>query len=123
MFLKPPYPIISHQAEDREPKSSHGVELDPCKSEGPVAKQQDSLPRRIWKCDACADRLAGPGTETAVRSRIHPASRLVRVDHLPGIGDEVPPVPNHDCVSFENVLELLVDPHGVKRGTVVVQLW
>ena len=64
----------------------------------------------------------GPGAEAAERAGVHPAARLVGVDHAPGVGDEVAAVADHDRVAVEHLAELAVDAHRVKRGAVVVEL-
>src|SRR4029453_18623836 len=48
----------------------------------------------------------GPAAEAAVWARVHPAARLVGVDHAAGVGDEVAAVADHDRVAVEHLVEL-----------------
>uniref|UniRef100_A0A6J6A1Q1 Unannotated protein n=1 Tax=freshwater metagenome TaxID=449393 RepID=A0A6J6A1Q1_9ZZZZ len=67
-------------------------------------------------------RVAGPRTKASKRSRIEPAAGLVGVDHLAGKRDEVSSVSDHDRVAVKELVELVVDPHRMKRRAVVLQV-
>src|SRR5918995_5376511 len=69
-----------------------------------------------------ADRLPRARAETAVGPGVHPASRLVGLDHATGVGDEVAAVADHDRVAIQDLAKLTVDAKRVERRAIVVEV-
>ena len=92
----------------------------PAKPNAPSPSSRQTC-RSGWAILA-ASAQPGPGAEAAVRARVHPAARLVGLDHAAGEGDEVAAVADHDRVAVEHLGELAVDAHRVERRAVVGQV-
>ncbi len=120
MLLERPDAVVAHHADDRQAVAHEAVELHPREAEGAVAEQQADLPVRVR--DLRGERVARARPEAAVRARVHPAARLVGLDHAAGERDEVAAVADHDRVAVEHLVELVVDAQRVQRRAVVGQV-
>ena len=72
-----------------------------------VAEQQHDLP--VGMRDAGRERVARSHAEAAVRPGIEERPRLVAVDELARVRDEVAAVADHDRVAVEPLAQLAVD--------------
>src|SRR5439155_15371585 len=88
--------------------------------EGAVAQQQAHLPLRSGELGR--QRVAGPRSQAAVRTRVHPAAGLVGLDHPAGVRDEVAAVADHDGIPVEYLAQLVVDAERVERRALVGEL-
>ena len=113
-------PLLPITPTTGTPWRTKRVELQPREAEGAVAEQQADLALGVRELRG--QRVAGPGAEAAVRPRVHPAARLVGLDHAPGVRDEVAAVADHDRVAVEHLAQLGVDAHRVQRRALVLQV-
>src|SRR5215207_4976715 len=119
VVLERPDAVVPHNGDDRQIVAGHRVELHTREAEGAVAEQQADLALGVGELGA--DRLAGPRTEAAVGAGVHPGAGLPGLPDPPREADEVAAVADHDRVAVEEVTELLVDAHRMKRGAIVVE--
>ena len=120
MLLETPDAVVADDGDDREPVAHERVEVHAVEADGAVAQEQHHL--AVGMGDAGGDGVAQTRSEAAVRARVHPATRLVGLDHSARVGDEVATVADHDRVAVDHLLELAVDTHRVERRARVVQL-
>ena len=113
-------PLLPITATTGDVVAGERVEVHPREAEGAVAEQQHDLALGVGELGR--ECVAGAGPEASVRPGIKPAAGLVRVDHAAGVGDEVAAVADHDRIAVEQLRQLAVDPHRVKRRSRIGEL-
>jgi hypothetical protein len=111
VVLERPDAVVAHHGDDLDPVARQGVELHPGEAEGAVAQQEHDLALRVGELGR--QGVAGAGAQAAEGAGVKPAPGLVGVDHPARVGDEVPPVADHDRVAVQDLAQLAVHAQGV----------